>query len=295
MAHSKDKIEEMKFTIVISKDARSLASWKIYEALQRQMQSSGRGAGSAGLGARDSGQNIKFHISDKEIIYVDVSKQEKGTDFFIFASTHRSEQHNKTLTVHPIGNWNKADLGGEERMLCGSSAHLLKIFFQELARQANEAGIPYQCSLEATHHGPYVQKPALFIEIGSGEEEWNDKEAAQVVAKAILSGIERFSSQGKREAREMKQDTEKWKTAIAFGGGHYCQAFNKLVLEGEYAISHICSKYALPHLDEEMLKQAIGVTKEQVTYALLDWKGLAGEKQRLIALLEKAGLEYVRA
>jgi len=37
------------------------------------------------------------------------------------------------------------------------------------------------------------------------------------------------------------------------------------------------------------------VTREQVTCALLDWKGLAGEKQRLIALLEKAGLEYVRA
>ena len=289
MAHSKDKIEEMRFTIVISKDARSLASWKIYEALQRQMQSSGRGAGSAGLGARDSGQNIKFHISDKEIIYVDVSKQEKGADFFIFASTHRSEQHNKTLTVHPIGNWNKADLGGKERMLCGSSAHLLKVFFQELARQVNEAGIPYQCSLEATHHGPYVQKPALFIEIGSGEEEWNDPQAAEVIAKTIIAGIEKFSG------NKSKGEGEKWKTAIAFGGGHYCQAFNKHVLGGDYAISHICSKYALPYLDEEMLKQAISVTREQVTCALLDWKGLAGEKQRLIALLEKAGLEYVRA
>ncbi len=188
--------------------------------------------------------------------------------------------------MHPIGNWNKADLGGHERKLCGSSAHLLKVFFQELARQTKDAGIPYECSLEATHHGPYTEKPALFIEIGSSEEEWQDKQAAKVVAKTILVAIEKFS--GKEKQKEMKG----WKTALAFGGGHYCQAFNKLVLQENYAISHICSKYALPHLDEEMLRQAISTTEEKVACALLDWKGLAVEKQRLLALLEKVGMPY---
>lgn len=271
---------EKKFTIVISKHENSIASWNIYEALQRQAQK------------QNLPPSIKFHISDEEIIHIDVSTQEKETDYFIFASTHRSEQHNKTLTVHPIGNWGKAELGGKERTLCGSSAHLLKVFFQELRSQAEKAGIPYQCSLEATHHGPYTQKPAMFIEIGSSEEEWNDAQAADVVARTILEGIKRF---GEVEAGQRAGETKEWKAALALGGGHYCQAFNKHVLEGEYAISHICSKYALPHLDEEMLRQAINTTEEKVSLALLDWKGLAGEKQRILALLEKAGLEYERA
>jgi len=274
MAHPKDNLEKMNFTIVISKHEKSIASWTIYEALQKQKKS--------------IPQNIRFHISEDEIIYVDVSEQEQDTDYFIFASTHRSEQHNKTLTVHPIGNWHKADLGGQERKLCGSSAHLQKIFFQELARQMKEAGLLYECSLEATHHGPYTQKPALFIEIGSTEEEWRDREAADVIAKTILAGVERFSG------KNMQEEAGKWKTALAFGGGHYCQAFNKLILEGDYAISHICSKYALPYLDEEMLRQAMSVTEEKVSCALLDWKGMAGEKQRVLALLEKVELPYER-
>ena len=260
----------MNFTIVISKHEKSIASWKIYEALQRQ--------------AQRIPQSVRFLTSEDEIIYVDVSKQEQDTQYFIFASTHRSEKHTKTLTVHPIGNWNKADLGGKERTLCGTSAHLLKIFFQELAEQIKKAGSEYECSLEATHHGPFTLKPALFIEIGSTEEEWQDEGAADIVASTIIEGIKKFEETGKEE--------QKWKVALAFGGGHYCQEFNKLVLQDKYAIAHICSKYALPHLDEEMLMQAMLVSEEKVSLALLDWKGLAGEKQRLLTLLEKAGLPY---
>ena len=274
MAHSKDKIEEMRFTIVISKDARSLASWKIYEALQRQMQSSGRGAGS-------EGQNIKFHISDKEIIYVDVSKQEKGTDFFIFASTHRSEQHNKTLTVHPIGNWNKADLGGKEKTLCTSSALIQKIAFLKLCELAKDTN--YEVTLECTHHGPFLEKPCMFIEIGSSLGQWKDKNAAQIIAKTIQHLL--------KDNHQIK----KQEIAIGLGGPHYSNTFNKILLRTNIATSHICPKHMLPYLTEKILIEAIEKTQEKVDFILLDWKGLGTEKTRIINLLKELDLDYKKS
>ena len=41
-----------------------------------------------------------------------------------------------------------------------------------------------------------------------------------------------------------------------------------------------------------MIKQAIEKTEEKVTLALVDWKGLAGNKEKLIKMLEDVGLDW---
>ncbi len=248
------------FTVVVSK--KDLASLNIYEALKRFKP------------------DIHFLICEEDIINVNTGKA--NADYFIFTSHHRSEEDRKTLSVHLIGNWNRAEFGGKERKLCAASSHLLKKFFIELNKQAAAAQLQYECTLEATHHGPYCEKPCIFIEIGSSETEWRDKQAAEVVAKTILEATKRFD--------ELEEAEEEWKTALAFGGGHYCTAFNNLELNSNYALSHICSKYNLLLLTEEMIKQAIEVTEERVELALLDWKGLAGEKEKVLKLLENVGL-----
>ena len=121
--------------------------------------------------------------------------------------------------------------------------------------------------MEATHHGPLIEVPCIFVEIGSTESEWKDVRAGFVVAKAIKDTIENFKENPYNEI------------AIAIGGPHYCPNFNKIQLNSNIAISHIIPQYVLP-LTEEMIQNAIAGTEEDIDLFLIDWKGLGNAEQR---------------
>ncbi|MBI2647714.1 hypothetical protein HYW99_04505 [Candidatus Woesearchaeota archaeon] len=222
--------------------------------------------------------NIELYLTNQDLIFAENIDKKISADVFIFASKHRSKENKPSLTVHPIGNWNKADFGGKEKKLCFSSAFLLKDIFIVLNQNAQNKG--YEITLEATHHGPYVEKPAVFVEIGSTEKEWNDKENGEIIATTIINAL--------------NNQNKDYKSCIVIGGGHYSQSANKLMLRTNYAVGHICSKYALEYLDEEMLIQAINKTIPKSENVLVDWKGLGQYKQKTIALLEKLNLRYER-
>ncbi|XP_022736518.1 D-aminoacyl-tRNA deacylase-like isoform X2 [Durio zibethinus] len=40
----------------------------------------------------------------------------------------------------------------------------------------------FEVTLEATHHGPEINSPTMFVEIGSAEEYWYRQDAAQAIA-----------------------------------------------------------------------------------------------------------------
>lgn len=92
----------------------------------------------------------------------------------------------------------------------------------------------------------------------------------------------------------LRSQNESCKTAIGIGGPHYCNSFNKILLRTDIAVSHICPKYTLGKLDEDLMRQAIEKTQEKVDFILLDWKGLGAEKQRIIKMLENMNLEIKR-
>ncbi len=223
-------------------------------------------------------KNIKLYLINSDLIHAENIDKKIDADVFIFASKHRSRENTPSFTVHPIGNWGKADFGGEERKLCLSSAVLLKNLFIELNKNGNKNN--YELSMEATHHGPYVSKPAVFVEIGSTEKEWNYKDNGEIIAKTIINAI--------------KNENKDYKTAVGIGGPHYCTNFNKIILSIDIALSHICPKYHLDKLEEELLQQSIERTKEKVDFILLDWKGLGTEKQRIVNLLKNMNLEFKR-
>ena len=69
--------------------------------------------------------------------------------------------------------------------------------------------------------------------------------------------------------------------------------FNKILIETNVAVSHICPKYSVQNLDTDMIQRMAASTKEGVSYTLLDWKGLAGEdKQKLTTLFESINLKW---
>ena len=223
-------------------------------------------------------KNIKSYLINDELVYAENIGRKINADVFIFASKHRSKENTKSFAVHAIGNWNEAHLGGQERKLCFSSAVLLKNLFVELNNIAKDTG--YEVTLEATHHVPFVDKPAVFVEIGSTEKEWSDLLNGKIIAKTIMNGL--------------NDNNQNYKISVGVGGPHYCSNFNKIVLRTDVAVSHICPKYNLPNLDEELLKQSIEKTKEKADFILLDWKGLGAEKQRILEMLKNLNLEYKR-
>lgn len=213
---------------------------------------------------------------------LDAEKIEKY-DLVIFASRHKSEKNEKTLSVHAPGNWKEAKYGGRENKVCKSSAIFQKQLFRKLNDNAKKHGldIRYKITLEATHHGPLIKKPCVFIEIGSTETEWKDSRAGFVVAKTISEAIEEF-----------KEDKYK-EVAIGLGGGHYCPEFTKLQLDSNVAFSHIISKYALP-ITEEILQEAWKNTDEEPDFIVVDFDGLGNseEKQKVIDIIKKTGLPW---
>ncbi len=223
-------------------------------------------------------KKIKLYLTNDELVYSENIDKRIDADILIFASKHRSKENTPSFAVHAIGNWDKAALGGRERRLCMSSAVLLKNLFIELNENGKNSG--FEITLEATHHGPYVEKPAVFVEIGSTEKEWNGKENGEIIAKTIMGALE--------------NENNNYKIAVGIGGPHYCSNFNKAVLKTDIALSHICPKYALQNLDEELINQAIKKTCEKIDFVLLDWKGLGKEKQRIVEMLKNLNLEFIR-
>jgi D-aminoacyl-tRNA deacylase len=232
-------------------------------------------------------EGFQFHLVEGDILHKENLDNSRISDFdfIIFASKHVSEKGEKSLSLHAPGNWNSADFGGEQGKICKASAQFQKQLFENLIKHAKEAKIEekYNITLECTHHGPLIAKPCVFIEIGSSDFEWNDRTAAFALAKAIKDTIQNFKTNPYNEI------------AIGIGGPHYCPNFNEIQEKSNYALSHVIPEYSLP-LTEEMLREAIEKTEEEIDLAILDWKGLGNSEQRkaTIEILDKLYVRYKR-
>ncbi|MEA3414467.1 MAG: D-aminoacyl-tRNA deacylase [Nanoarchaeota archaeon] len=205
----------------------------------------------------------------------------KAYDFVIFVSKHKSKKKEKILSIHAPGNWRDVWGGGKEGKVCFSSGIFQKYLFEVLENKRKESNLDkYKVTMEVTHHGPLIDKPCLFIEIGGGEEEWADRRASFVISRAVKEAIETF------------KPSKYLEVAIGIGGPHYCPSFNKLQMNSNVAFSHIIPKYIFP-ITEEMILEAIKKTVEEVEFVVVDWKGLgvAEERNRIIRILEK---NYIR-
>ncbi|MEM2419668.1 MAG: D-aminoacyl-tRNA deacylase [Candidatus Bathyarchaeia archaeon] len=225
------------------------------------------------------GQKVKLAVLNEELIHAQtVTDFSPSLELVIFLSRHSSEKGIPTLSVHTPGNLGKAEFGGITRKLSVAPANAMKTALKVMAQLAKERVLAYKVSYECTHHGPSLDVPAMFVELGSTPKQWADMEAARVIAHAAIETVANFK---KREAQ----------AAIGIGGPHYNEKFTKIALESNIAFGHIIPKYAIPEIDEEILSQCIQKTLEKVELALLDWKGIKGEdKQHIVEMLKKLGL-----
>ncbi|MFH1695674.1 MAG: D-aminoacyl-tRNA deacylase [Candidatus Micrarchaeota archaeon] len=230
--------------------------------------------------AEKTKQEFSLIFIEQKQVFADYLN-ELETDLFVFASKHSSESKTPTLSVHPIGNFSSADLGGKPKTLIPTSSLVLKNFFLNLVKNAKSNSFPWPVLLEQTHHGPFLSKPTVFIEIGSSEEQWSDEKAGKILAQTIMNSFENFNPN--------------FKTALGVGGTHYCPEFSKIEERTEIALSHILSKYYIDAVDLSLFKQMIEKTSEKTDLVLLDWKGLISEqRKKIISFCKELNLEYRR-
>jgi len=230
--------------------------------------------------AEEARQEIRLVVLDEELVYTEkVNVFQPSPELVIFLSRHSSESAIPTLSVHTPGNLGEAKLGGIPRKVSVSPANAMRTALKAMAKMAAEKQLNYKVSYECTHHGPSLDRPAMFVELGSSPKQWSDKQAAEVVAHASM---EAASSFGRNEVPAV----------LGIGGPHYNEKFTKIALERDVAFGHMIPKYAIHGIDEEILKQCVDRTLERVELAVLDWKGIRGEdKQRLVENLVKIGLK----
>ena len=228
--------------------------------------------------------SFDFYFVEEETIFTENLNIEKINqyDFIIFASKHQSVKKEKTLSIHAPGNFRNADYGGVQGKVCPSSALFNKVLYNKLNEQVEKFTLnDYKVTLECTHHGPLINKPCVFIEIGSTETEWNNRRVGFIIAKTIQETIEEFKENKYREV------------AVGIGGPHYCPSFNQLQLKSNVAIAHVIAEYNMP-ISKEMILEGIKKTYEDVDFVVLDWKGLgkSEQKQEVIKILEENYIQW---
>lgn len=207
-----------------------------------------------------------------------------GLDVAYFLSKHKSAQGTPALTTHSLGNWTAdAKIGGRPKELSfGAPAEMLGII--RAIEKVEIAG--FERTYEATHHGPLLKTPSLFVEIGGDDNSINNKKAAERLADAIDQGIfeggEEFS-----------------KVVVGIGGTHYPDKFTSLAIKKGYAFSHIMPRYAIVNEDGSdnlsVLEQVVVRSKIIPEAAVIEWKSMnAVIKERVVNKLGEIGLDYER-
>jgi D-aminoacyl-tRNA deacylase len=225
------------------------------------------------------GKNFDLVVISTPAISADWIEEKYQYDSYVFLSKHASESGTLALTCHSTGNFSEAQFGGFPRQIAIPHPHLQKSYMKHLWTKRNNFP-KFEITIEATHHGPTaLNKPTLFIEIGTTQKEWNDKKLCENVAKIIIE--------------EICKEPEKHKVAICFGGTHYPKKFNKELIEGEFALGTVVPKHALDNLDDTLFSHILDRNKE-AKYVLVDWRGLGQNKQKIVNLIQTTDLEMIK-
>jgi len=229
-------------------------------------------------------KNIQLHIFFGDLLTLEnIDNLYSRADVFIFLSKHKSHSSIPTLTCHFTGNFSADNsYGGNPRQIAISYPSLQKGYLKAITAAARKKVPEYEVIIEATHHGPTsLNKPVLFVELGSSEKQWADENGAAVICDTLLDilhkGFERCQ-----------------KVGIALGGTHYPKKFNKLLLESKFGLAAVASKHNLEAIDDAMLNQMVEKSVEKVTHIVLDNKGLGREKDRILKIVEKTPLELYK-
>jgi D-aminoacyl-tRNA deacylase len=188
-------------------------------------------------------------------------------EIVVFASRHEAKAGLPWMGGHFTGILEDGQSKLSAAAPCG-----LRSFLHNIAHPG------FAVSAEATHHGPVdLETPCFFAEIGSTLKEWQDRQAGETVARAILA----------LEEKELP-------VFLGFGGGHYVARQTDLMFKAAVAFGHLFSNYQMAGVNREVVEEARN--KSKATYAYLDRKSLRSEeRKRIEGILAELDLPVLRS
>lgn len=228
-----------------------------------------------------SGNDVLMTINRMHVHAENVDRTAEGfgikVDEMVVLSRHSSASGKPTLTVHPIGNYRANDMGGKAETLVRPTPHLMTSVLRNIPRFNKDSS--YSISFEVTHHGPYVDVPTMYLEIGSDESHWGDEVAAGVLIDSLLSA-----------------EVSDYPVVIGIGGGHYAPRFTDLALSTKVDIGHMVPNYQINDASDEevsrMISTAAEVTDTDLVY--VHRNSMKGpEERRVNGIIDSLGLERV--
>ena len=202
-------------------------------------------------------------------------------DFIVFVSRHAGDT-GRLLTAHVTGNFGPAEYGGEPGAFARAAPGAHKAVVEALSEHAPDN---YEVGIECTHHGPTAcSTPSMFVELGSGETQWQDAEAARAIAKAVLDlrGV---------AADHRPDGLETPRHVVGFGGGHYTPRCERIATDTDWAVGHIGSDWQLdamgdPAANRKVIDAAFAASAAEL--AVVD-----GEKPELERVIDELGYRVV--
>jgi D-aminoacyl-tRNA deacylase len=174
----------------------------------------------------------------------------------IFLSRHRSKMGEPSLTVHPIGNFGDAEFGGQPKTLVPTAPRMMIHLLRLIKKNLQSTDLRYQVCYEVTHHGPLLKIPTLFVEVGSTEAQWQQKEPASIIATSLLELLTIYHYE-----EEFPKDIP---VLLGIGGGHYAPRFTDVAFQKKVAFGHMIPSYHIDTgiIDWMMIQQAIQNTPD---------------------------------
>ena len=213
-------------------------------------------------------------IDDLHILADGIDKEHEvstgfSVDEVLVLSKHASASEVPALTLPAIGVPGETPLGESARSggIKGQAVPPSTRFgdmFRTMRKIAIEANLDkeYDITLEATHHGPLLDSPTLYLEIGSDEERWADSRAARVWAQTISVCL------GMSEDTQQREWLGEGDVMIGLGGGHYAPRHKAIISETEVWVGHILANYAIVFEGQEESSSPLGSWEHSVRTAV---------------------------
>jgi D-aminoacyl-tRNA deacylase len=115
----------------------------------------------------------------------------------------------------------------------------------------------------------------MFVELGSGEDEWADPAGARAVAEAILALAD----------ADVAADAPDGRQLVGLGGGHYAPRFERILRETDWSVGHVASDWQLdamgsPAANREVLRRAFEASAAE--YAVVDGADAAADLRPVV-------------
>ncbi len=237
---------------------------------------------SGGASFLRSGDDVMMSIPDMHIRHDHLDREAEGlgvrVDSVVVMSKHSAKSGQPALTAHPIGNYHEAEFGGRERALVRPDPAGMSDALRLIHEYSRDPGV--QTCFEVTHHGPWLDRPTFYIEIGSDETNWGNREAAMLLAHVICD----------------IRPHDGHRVLVGVGGGHYAPRFTEIAVGYRADFGHMIPNYQIDGRDDEdvarMVTDACSATGTDSVY--IHRKSMKGPQYHRVAdIVRSAGFETV--